>query len=199
MEGRGHRRICFAMRSRLQPASLQHSPCVSRGCTACSTRQAPTIFLRSAGSGQVRQVRCSRAKTKSGKDAGRAPRWLRTHVAKQIKDAGRALKRAHTFVREQSARPRTQICAATCALFISASMLLSASSAIAAECAGDECQGPPPAPAEVIPGTAVAEGPPNPPVHYPKVRKHHPKKHLRHQHRAHRARRPQARDFKRYP
>jgi hypothetical protein len=40
----------------------------------------------------------------------------------------------------------------------------------AAECAGDECQGPPPAPAEVVPGTAVVEGPENPPVHFPKPR-----------------------------
>jgi hypothetical protein len=61
--------------------------------------------------------------------------------------------------------------------------------ASAAECTGDECQGPPPAPQEVTPGTAVVEGPPNPPVHYPKVRKKHPKnhhgKHGRH-HRGHR-------------
>lgn len=41
-------------------------------------------------------------------------------------------------------------------------------SALAAECAGDDCQGPPPAPAEIVPGTAVVEGPPNPPAHFPK-------------------------------
>jgi outer membrane biosynthesis protein TonB len=46
-------------------------------------------------------------------------------------------------------------------------------SARAAECNGDECQGPPPAPEEVTPGTAVVEGPENPPVHFPKP--HHPK------------------------
>jgi len=40
-------------------------------------------------------------------------------------------------------------------------------SATAAECAGDECQGPPPAPEEVIPGTAVVAGPSNPPVRFP--------------------------------
>lgn|GEM_PF-4844960 len=45
--------------------------------------------------------------------------------------------------------------------------------ALAAECEGDECQGPPPAPAEIVPGTAVVEGPQNPPVHFPKAR--HPK------------------------
>ena len=40
----------------------------------------------------------------------------------------------------------------------------------AAECNGDECEAPPPAPEDPTPGTAVVEGPPNPPVHYPKVR-----------------------------
>ena len=49
-------------------------------------------------------------------------------------------------------------------------VLAPVASAHAAECAGDECQGPPPAPEEVIPGTAVVDGPPNPPVHYPKER-----------------------------
>lgn len=44
-----------------------------------------------------------------------------------------------------------------------------------APCNGDECQGPPPAPEEVIPATAVVEGPPNPPVHFEK--QHHPKSH----------------------
>ncbi len=47
-------------------------------------------------------------------------------------------------------------------------------SALAAECEGDECQGPPPAPAEIVPGTAIVEGPQNPPVRFPKAR--HPKK-----------------------
>ncbi len=45
---------------------------------------------------------------------------------------------------------------------------------LAAECEGDECQGPPPAPAEIVPGTMVVEGPQNPPVHFPKAP--HPKK-----------------------
>jgi hypothetical protein len=52
--------------------------------------------------------------------------------------------------------------------------------ALAAECNGDECQGPPPAPEEVTPGTAVVEGPQNPPVRFPKhhkPKKHHGKKH----------------------
>jgi hypothetical protein len=47
----------------------------------------------------------------------------------------------------------------------------------AAECAGDECQGPPPAPQEVTPGTAVAQGPPNPPVRFPKPHHRKPHKH----------------------
>ena len=42
-----------------------------------------------------------------------------------------------------------------------------APSAGAAACEGDECQGPPPAPEEIVPGTAVVEGPPNPPVRFP--------------------------------
>ena len=46
----------------------------------------------------------------------------------------------------------------------------------AAECSGEECQGPAPAPEDPVPGTAVVEGPSNPPVHYPKVRKHPPAK-----------------------
>lgn len=54
-------------------------------------------------------------------------------------------------------------------------------SAGAAECAGDECQGPPPAPEEVIPGTAVVQGPPNPPVRFPKNHnKGKSKKHPKH-------------------
>ena len=40
--------------------------------------------------------------------------------------------------------------------------------AIAAECEGDECQGAPLAPDDPAPGTAVVEGPPNPPPHWPK-------------------------------
>jgi hypothetical protein len=56
---------------------------------------------------------------------------------------------------------------------------------LAAECEGDECQGPPTAPAEFIPGTAVVEGPENPPVHFPKG------------HRTRRHRRPQAKKHRR--
>lgn len=61
-------------------------------------------------------------------------------------------------------------------------VLAMSGSSPAAECAGDECQGPPPAPAEVTPGTAIIEGPPNPPVRFPKphAKKHHPKKHHHH-------------------
>lgn len=58
--------------------------------------------------------------------------------------------------------------------------------AAAAECEGDDCQGPPPAPEEVIPGTAVVAGPPNPPVRFPaRHRKQKQKKH-KHKHRHHR-------------
>jgi hypothetical protein len=49
----------------------------------------------------------------------------------------------------------------------------------AAECAGDECEAPPPAPEDPTPGTAVVEGPSNPPVRFPTrhVKKHSTKKH----------------------
>ncbi len=42
----------------------------------------------------------------------------------------------------------------------------SPTAAVAAECEGDECQAPPPPPAEVIPATSVVEGPGNPPVRF---------------------------------
>ncbi len=51
--------------------------------------------------------------------------------------------------------------------------------AVAAECAGDECQVVPPPPEEVIPGTAVVAGPENPPVRFPG---HHKSKHHRKHH-----------------
>lgn len=61
-------------------------------------------------------------------------------------------------------------------------------SARAAECEGDECQGPAPAPEDPVPGTAVVEGPQNPPVHFPKPRhkRHHGKKHRAKKHPHHR-------------
>jgi hypothetical protein len=65
-------------------------------------------------------------------------------------------------------------CVLAIALFLSLVTLAVSAPALAAECAGDECQGPPPAPAEVVPGTAIVEGPQNPSVHFPKP--HHPKK-----------------------
>jgi len=54
--------------------------------------------------------------------------------------------------------------------------------AAAAECFGDECQPVPPPPDDPTPGTATAEGPPNPPVRFPKhghrmKRTHHRKRH----------------------
>jgi hypothetical protein len=50
---------------------------------------------------------------------------------------------------------------------------------LAADCFGDGCQGPPPAPEEVIPATSVVTGPQNPPVRFPKphqAKKHHHKR-----------------------
>ncbi len=54
-------------------------------------------------------------------------------------------------------------------------------SARAAECTGDECESPPPAPEDPTPGTAVVEGPTNPPAQFPKPHSktpHDKKKHL---------------------
>lgn len=52
-------------------------------------------------------------------------------------------------------------------------------------CEGDECQGPAPAPDDPTPGTAVVEGPSNPPVRFPKTnaKKHQKKKHAHRRHR----------------
>ena len=65
-------------------------------------------------------------------------------------------------------------------------LALAPTGAGAAECAGDECQGPPPAPEEVIPGTAVIEGPENATPRFPKQgsgKKQKPHKHgHRHKH-----------------
>ena len=52
-------------------------------------------------------------------------------------------------------------------------------SSFGAECVGDECQVPPPAPQEIVPPTASVQGAPNPPVHFPKPRKRHHHKHHR--------------------
>jgi hypothetical protein len=59
-------------------------------------------------------------------------------------------------------------------MLLSSLALALSTPALAAECVGDDCQGPAPAPAEIVPGTAIVEGPQNPPVHFPKP--HHPKK-----------------------
>jgi hypothetical protein len=74
-------------------------------------------------------------------------------------------------------KSREKLCAA--ALLSLVALVLSGPAALAAECEGDECQGPAPAPVEIIPGTAVVEGPANPPVRFPET--HHHKKH-RHNH-----------------
>jgi hypothetical protein len=47
-------------------------------------------------------------------------------------------------------------------------------------CEGDECQGPPPAPDDPTPGTAVVVGPQNPPVHFPGHRPHKKPGHKKH-------------------
>lgn len=47
-------------------------------------------------------------------------------------------------------------------------------------CEGDECQVPPPAPDDPTPGTAVVEGPSNPPVRFPKHKKPHKHRHHKH-------------------
>lgn len=54
---------------------------------------------------------------------------------------------------------------------------------LAAECEGDDCQSPPAAPAEVIPGTAGVQGPSNPPAQFPEEGKSNvnkPKQHGKH-------------------
>ncbi|HET8567339.1 MAG TPA: hypothetical protein VFL77_12805 [Solirubrobacterales bacterium] len=62
----------------------------------------------------------------------------------------------------------------------SRALMLNRGSAFAAECEGDECQVPPAAPDDPVPPTAAVEGPPNPPVRFPRHRK--PK----HRHKHHR-------------
>jgi hypothetical protein len=51
-------------------------------------------------------------------------------------------------------------------------------------CEGDDCQGPPSGPDDPTPGTAILEGPVNPPIQFAK--KHHRKKHHHHRRRHHR-------------
>jgi hypothetical protein len=78
------------------------------------------------------------------------------------------------------------------ALILTAAMLgfgpsgtvLAPPSALAVECEGDECQGPAPAPEDPTPGTAVVEGPQNPPASFPKSR--HKKPHGKNHHKKHR-------------
>jgi len=60
---------------------------------------------------------------------------------------------------------------------------VAAEAPVGVECDGDECQGPAPAPEDPTPATAVVEGPPNPPVRFPKS---HPKKHHHRVHHRHR-------------
>lgn len=54
--------------------------------------------------------------------------------------------------------------------------------AIAAPCEGDECQGPAPAPDDPVPATAVAEGPPNPPVRFSKPDRRKKQRHGKQRH-----------------
>ena len=67
-------------------------------------------------------------------------------------------------------RLRARAWAALCAALLALSLTPVTPSAAAAECNGDECEAPPPAPEDPTPGTAIVEAPGNPPVHYPKVR-----------------------------
>jgi hypothetical protein len=60
-----------------------------------------------------------------------------------------------------------------------AALVLMPGAAVGAECEGDECQAPPAAPDDQAPATAVVQGPPNPPVRFPKPRKPHKRKHHR--------------------
>jgi hypothetical protein len=65
------------------------------------------------------------------------------------------------------------------ALVVPPPALVGPASAVAAECEGDECQAPPPAPDDPIPGTAAVNGPSNPPVRFPAHhggKKRHPNK-----------------------
>jgi hypothetical protein len=101
---------------------------------------------------------------------------LRAHRAVQAKDAGSAPKRAYESVRERGARLRTQAWTALCVAFLALSLAATLPSAQAAECEGDDCQGPAPAPEDPVPGTAIVQGPSNPPVHYPVVHKKNPHK-----------------------
>lgn len=64
---------------------------------------------------------------------------------------------------------------------IAALVLLAPAAAIGAECEGDECQAPPPPPAEIVPGTATVNAPGNPPVRFPAQ---HRKRHRHHSHKA---------------
>lgn len=70
---------------------------------------------------------------------------------------------------------------AAAALALAAGPPVGVPRAAGAECSGDECQAVPPAPDDPTPGSAIAEGPPNPPVHFPKQGKHK-KKHRKHHH-----------------
>jgi hypothetical protein len=84
---------------------------------------------------------------------------------------------------------------AVCALvsfpcaFAGASSPLDPSQAMAAECVGDECEAPPPAPEDPTPGTASAEGPANPPVRFPAPPRKHKHKHKHKHHHKHRSQR----------
>lgn len=71
----------------------------------------------------------------------------------------------HLSSRAEHARRRIAPFLAACALVLPLAL---SSPALGAACEGDECQGPPSVPEEIIPGTAVVVGPPNPPVHFPK-------------------------------
>jgi hypothetical protein len=80
------------------------------------------------------------------------------------------------------ARRRALMAIAAALLFAPGASAGAPATAAAAECEGDECQGPAPAPEEIIPGTAVVEGPPNPPVRFPKAQHHKKHRYRKHHH-----------------
>jgi hypothetical protein len=79
------------------------------------------------------------------------------------------------------ARRRVLAGIAAALLLVPGSSIGVPATAVAAECEGDECQVPPAAPDDPVPPTSAVQGPPNPPVRFPKAHKQgHHKKHHRH-------------------
>jgi hypothetical protein len=94
-----------------------------------------------------------------------------------VKEQRRTLVPNDDTVSFSFARRRSAVAAS---VFLTTLSLFFPIAAPSAECNGDECQGPVSIPDDPTPGTAVFEGPPNPPVHYPKVRCPRGKRHVVH-------------------